>query len=185
MLSSLALPSRRRWVTAAIGLGVQPGFNCIALSQPLPAKQGRAMVKQISLPYRLHSSPLAWPLGAAPGFAIAAVVAERQGADRMPFIAGFDGQGRMLPGFPWLRGTPMQVTPGHALVMASPQGDLAAINVPSSPLWFAAAPCSPLTRPRGAATRDKLGRPEFRLAPRRLRDGYRHAPAARRGCRCR
>ena len=129
MLSILALPSRRRWVTAAIGLGVQPGFNCIAVSQPLPAKQGRAMVKQISLPYRLHSSPLAWPLGAAPGFVIAAVVAERQGADRMPFIAGFDGQGRMLPGFPWLRGTPMQVTPGHALVMASPQGDLAAINV--------------------------------------------------------
>lgn len=87
------------------------------------------MVKSFPLPYPLYSSPLAWPIGAAPGFGFAVVLGDRRATETAGFVVGFDPSGRPLPGFPWLRSSPSSLAPGNSLVMATPRGDLLAIDL--------------------------------------------------------
>jgi hypothetical protein len=127
-LSSAASSARRTWLLGAVAAGIAP------LLMPVDAatdSRGKVslMIQLATLPYRLYSAPVAWAVPGTPGLSWAAVFGTRQGSTTVPFIAGFDGRNAPLPGFPWLRSLPMTIAPGHSLLAAAPNGQLAAIDV--------------------------------------------------------
>lgn len=121
---------RRRPLLAALAAAVGlPLFTHTAAGQTAPAPRGRVMVKSFSLPRRLFSSPVAWPSGAAPGFAMAVVLGEQRAVETVSFVHAIDAQGRQLGGTPWLRGEPTQIAPSNAVVNVSARGELLAIDL--------------------------------------------------------